>query len=103
MLHITPAPHWLERVMVGRAEVITPEMETALLAATERYVAASPANRPTIVAETRAIGLGRFMEPTPRRVILSQKRTPQFSALSWELLQAVTSPNKSQPPFTAQN
>ena len=91
-LAITPAPKAIERVMVGRAEIITPVMEQALLSATERYLAGSEETRPQTVTEARALGLGRFAEPTLRRVMLAAKRAPEFSAASWELLQKISAP-----------
>ena len=94
-LAITPAPRATSRVMVGRAEIITPAMEEALLWKTEGYVAAKEADRPKLVAEARALGLGRFMEPALRRVIAGGQLDKQFSALSWELLEAASQPEKA--------
>lgn len=91
-LTIKPAPASIERVMVGRAEVITPAMELALLAQVERYIAAGEPERPQIAADARALGLGRFMEATLRRLIAREKRSQEFSTLSWELLTAATFP-----------
>lgn len=93
-LTITPAPAKTERVMVGRAEVITPAMEQAMLDATQRYLAGTAETRPQIVASTRALGLGRFAEPTLRRVMMAEKRAPEFSAYSWELLEKISAPAK---------
>lgn len=87
-LRITPAPLETVRVMVGRSEVITPDMEKALLRQVERYLAADEAARPKIAADTRALGLGRFMEPAWRRVMAG------VSSLSWELLQTAAFPPK---------
>ena len=100
-LAIAPAPKAVERVMVGRAEIITPVMEQALLSATERYLAGNAETRPQTVAETRALGLGRFAEPTLRRVMLAAQRAPEFSAYSWELLQKISAPAKAAEPAAA--
>jgi hypothetical protein len=89
-LAIQPAPAQIERVMVGRAEVITPAMEQTLLKQVERYIAASEAERPAIAAEASALGMGRFMEATLRRLFIGAERSKEFSALSWELLSAAT-------------
>jgi hypothetical protein len=91
-LTIAPAPKAIERVMVGRAEIITPKMETALLHEIESYIAAKPEERPKIVAETRALGLGRFTEAAMRRLSVAQDRSLAFHSLSWELLQAASAP-----------
>jgi hypothetical protein len=61
-LRIKPAPRETTRVMVARAELITPETERTLQALVDRYAAAPKALRPQIVSETRALGLGRFLE-----------------------------------------
>ena len=95
-LKVTPAPRETARVMVGRAEVITPAMELALLAQADRYVAAAEADRPKIVEDTRALGLGRFTEATMRRVCRGIERGPDFSRLSWELLQMASMKPKPQ-------
>jgi hypothetical protein len=53
----------------------------------------SPAEtRPQVVAETRALGLGRFAEPTLRRVMAAEKRSQEFSTGSWELLEKISEP-----------
>ncbi len=96
-LAITPAPKAIERVMVGRAEVITPAMEQALLGAVQGYLGGTAETRPQVVANTRALGLGRFTEPTLRRLMVAEKRAPEFSAYSWELLEKVSAPVKSSP------
>lgn len=94
-LGITPAPQATARVMVGRAEVITPAMEKALLVVFQRYLAAPTNARPQIVADARALGLGRFAEPTMRRVLTAEKRTPEFAAGSQEFLKKMSAPEKT--------
>jgi hypothetical protein len=95
-LKVVPTPQETARVMVGRAEVITPAMEISLLQQMERYVVAEEADRPKIIEDTRALGIGRFMEATLRRVIVGQQRSPEFSSKSWELLQMASM--KVKPP-----
>ena len=94
-LAINPAPDRIERVMVARAELITPAAENALGQQVERYVAAAPKARAAIVAETRALGLGRFLEPTMRR-LMTPARTKDFNACAWELLNATRQPEPQQ-------
>src|SRR5262249_875931 len=72
-LAIAPAPKAIERVMVARAEIITPASETALLQKIERYIAAMPKDRPAIVEETRALGLGRFTATVRSRLFTGTK------------------------------
>ncbi|HSI13214.1 MAG TPA: hypothetical protein VK961_14275 [Chthoniobacter sp.] len=93
-LAVTPAPKSIERVMVARAEVITPQMEIALREKMDRYVAAKPEERPRIVEETRALGFGRFIEAASSRARVGQ-HPPEYYQLSWELIQAARSAPKS--------
>jgi hypothetical protein len=96
-LKITPAPQATARVMIGRAEVITPAREQALLAQVERYQAASEKDLPGIVEATRALGLGRFIQPTMNRLVQGKTRTTEFTTRAWELVNAVTRLEQTQP------
>lgn len=90
-LTVSPAPTKTVRVMVGRAEVITPTIETAVLGQLQRFIAAEPDDRAQIVSETQALGLGRFLEPTVRR-LAGRIPAQQFSTLGWEFLQQASRP-----------
>lgn len=90
-LTVTPMPRQTVRVMVGRAEVITPAIENAVLAQLQRFIAAEPGARPQIAADARALGLGRFLEPTVRR-LAGRVPAQQFSTLGWEFLQQASAP-----------
>ena len=102
-LQIVPAPRETARVMVGRAEVITPAMEFALLQQVERYMKAAEIDRPEVIEDTRALGFGRFSEATMRRISNGQPRGPDFSRLSWELLQMVSMKPKPPVPSASAN
>ncbi|MEP6673298.1 MAG: hypothetical protein ABJF10_29375 [Chthoniobacter sp.] len=93
-LTITPAPKTTERVMVARAEIITPAMENALLSKVVHYIATKPDQRWKIVAETRALGMGRFTSVAMSRVMTGAKRTPEFNTLAWELANVAAAPPK---------
>ena len=84
-----PKPADLVRVMVGRAELITPTMEWELLKQVVRFTELDERSRARAVDETRQLGLGRFLEPTTRR-LAGKISTREFSLVSWELLQAVS-------------
>ena len=88
-LAITPAPREVERVMVARAEIITPEMEQKLVSQIERYISADAASRPQIAAETGALGFGRFIQPILARVLLV-KRGEEFEKQARQLVQAAS-------------
>ncbi len=81
---LTPQPDRAVRVMVGRAEVITPSTEWQVLQQIVRYGQADPNIRAEAVAAFRALGLGRFAEPTVRRVLGSHPNA-EFSRLAWAL------------------
>jgi hypothetical protein len=97
---IEPKPKQLVRVMVGRAEMITPSMEWDLMKQIARYSDADGAAREQIIEDTRKLGLGRFAEATTRRLV-SKISHREFNRLSWELLEAV-SKRQPQPKVLAQ-
>ncbi|MBI3874976.1 MAG: hypothetical protein HY300_03235, partial [Verrucomicrobia bacterium] len=90
-LTLEPKPREIQRVIVGRAEVLTPTMEWSLLKQVVHYSEADDATRPQVVADTRALGLGRFLEPTTRR-LMGKVPGRDFSTLAWELMQAASKP-----------
>jgi hypothetical protein len=93
-LQIKPAPRETTRVMVARAELITPDTERTLQELLARYAAAPKTARPPIVSETRALGLGRFLETAMQRTRAHGKPDQALDSLSWELAAAAN----AQPP-----
>jgi hypothetical protein len=91
-LRISPAPTAVERVMVGRAEIITPQIEKAFAAQVERFAGGDETARTSAIADTRRLGLGRFGEPTLRRVLASQERSGEFKTASGKLLHLANNP-----------
>jgi hypothetical protein len=87
-LTFQPRPRELVRVMVGRAEIITPTTEWELLKQIVRFSEAGPAERTGVVEAVKALGLGRFAEPTARR-LLGRNPSRAFSQNAWNLLNAV--------------
>jgi hypothetical protein len=73
--------------MVGRAEMITPGMEWELMKQIVRYGDADPQAKKQAIADTRALGLGRFAEPAVRRLV-NKMPNRKFSQLAWNLLDA---------------
>jgi hypothetical protein len=100
-LKLEPAPSAIERVMVGRAELITPEMERSLHTQIERYRTGDPATRTAAIESARSIGLGRFAEPTVRRLALTDPQNREFNNAAWELLWAAFAPPATAAPLTA--
>lgn len=83
-LNITPKPDETVRVMIGRAEVITPAMELALQEAIVEYQKGGAAAQIGAIAKARAIGLGRFVDAAARRLC---KKNPgaEFSKAAFEV------------------
>jgi len=100
-LKLEPAPRAIERVMVGRAELITPEMERSLHTQIERYRTGDPTARTAAIESARSIGLGRFAEPTVRRLALTDPQNREFNNAAWELLWAAFAPPATAAPLTA--
>jgi len=90
-LTLEPKPRDVVRVMVGRAELITPEMEWELMKQIVRFTDKDQSNRARAVEDTRNLGLGRFLEPTTRR-LNGKMSSREFSQASWELVNAVSRP-----------
>jgi hypothetical protein len=93
-LQLKPAPRELARVMVGRSEMITPTMEWQLLKQVVKFSESDDTTRPNVVADTRQLGLGRFAEPTMRR-ILGKAAHREFSQAAWKLIEAAAKPPTS--------
>lgn len=81
-LSITPTPKKTVRVMVGRAEVITPGMEWELLKQIVKFSEGDPA----AVGRLQALGMGRFADAAVRRM-MGRTPSPDFSRAGWNLLE----------------
>ena len=68
-LEITPAPKEMTRVLVGRLECLTPEVEAEVLAALRDRASTDPATQEAGWA--RLSKLGRFLEPNVRRILVA--------------------------------
>lgn len=82
-LTIDPQPTEVVRVLVGRAEVITPEMERFVQQQISLLHDSSPQVRETALAEIRKYG--RFSEPILKR-LLEQERDAKVRQLITELI-----------------
>ncbi|HKQ40311.1 MAG TPA: hypothetical protein VJ063_19715 [Verrucomicrobiae bacterium] len=90
-LSIEPKPDEIERVMVGRAEVILPSQEWRLLKEIVRYSETAPEQRAAIIDETKSLGLGRFADAAVRR-LLGTSPSKDFNAAAWALVEATNGP-----------
>jgi len=66
-LTLTPAPTELARVLVGRTEVITPEMEQAIQSSARKYLEGTVESRAEALKAVQPYG--RFAEPVIRRMM----------------------------------
>ena len=96
-LSLNPEPRQIARVMVGRAEVLTPAMEKALTLEIERYRTGDETARATAISNARSLGLGRFAEPAVRRLCMADPKNRDFSNAAWQLLFGAFAP----PPATS--
>jgi len=83
-LEVDPQPQTLVRVMVGRAEIITPELENRLRQQLTQAKAGDVAAHAQALAELRK--LGRFAQPAIQRITRNAAEQ-QFNQFAWTLLQ----------------
>jgi hypothetical protein len=83
-LTVSPKPGSVVRVMVGRAEVITPTMERELKNQVTAYSNGDVPAKARAVAEVRKLGIGRFLEPATR-IMLGQNPNKEFSQAAWKV------------------
>ena len=86
---IKPQPSELARVFVGRAEIITPEMEREIRAAAQLFGENSPEVRSTAINSVRRYG--RFADPVLREAMNSAKDNASRAAID-ELMAAIAKP-----------
>jgi hypothetical protein len=91
-LALNPAPNQIVRVFVGRAEVITPQVELALIREIDRGKTDDLAVRAEAARNIRSLGLGRFLEPAFRRIAQQRPEDREFSTRGWELLSEANKP-----------
>jgi hypothetical protein len=86
-LALDPKPRELVRVMVGRAEIITPTMKWELLKQIVRFAEGDSAGRQQAVAGLKTLGLGRFTQPA-LQAVLGGHPSQGFSRAASELVDA---------------
>jgi hypothetical protein len=91
-LQLEPKPADVVRVMVGRAELITPAMESDLHREIVRYGTGASEDKTLAIEAVRALGYGRFLEPTVRRLMTRRATDKIFTANSAALLEAASKP-----------
>ena len=91
-LTLTPAPKEVRRVFVGRAEMITPAMEWAVLREIVRYADGDEAAKAAAANDVQAIGLGRFTGPVISRVAQAGPQANAFRNAASALVDAIHPP-----------
>lgn len=99
-LSIEPQPESIVRVMVGRAELITPAMEQALKQQLAIYHSGNGAAKQRAVAAVRELGLGRFLEPATRKM-LGQSKEKELIDAAWKLVADASKPVTGKTPAVA--
>ena len=87
-LRVSPKPDSMERVMVGRAELITPQTEREVKEQILTFKSGDPKAKARAVADVRALGLGRFLYPAISKATAGETNEA-VSKAAWELLAAV--------------
>ena len=100
-LSLNPAPREVARVMVGRAEILTPGMEKALTLEVERFRTGDETMRAIALNNARSLALGRFAEPAVRRICLADPKNRDFSNAAWRLLNDAFAPKPTAPATAA--
>jgi hypothetical protein len=80
-LSIHPRPHEITRVFVGRAEIITPEIEQKIQNAARRYIAGTGEERAEALKTVKEYG--RFSEPILREMMMRESNSNL-----WKLIRA---------------
>lgn len=94
-LTIEPQPEEITRVMVGRAEVIAPEVEWKILKQIVRFSEPDEDAKLKAVAEMKDLGIGRFADAIVRRT-LGKTASVEFSRAAWGLLDRLNAANQSR-------
>jgi hypothetical protein len=82
---ITPLPNELERVFVGRSEIITPEIEREIQDAAKQFREGSAEKRTAAIDTVRRYG--RFVEPILRKMMI-RENNPSIQTLVTAALRA---------------
>jgi hypothetical protein len=88
-LQVSPEPDQVVRVMVGRAELITPSVERDLRDQVLTYSTGDAKAKARAVANVRALGLGRFLWAASTRLV-GDGKDRAFALATGELMQAVS-------------
>jgi hypothetical protein len=91
---LSPRPRELVRVMVGRAEIITPAMAQQVARCVENFRQSNPAVKQAAVDEFKAMKLGRFAH-TALRLAGADTKDPKFFEEGNHLIEAAAQPQSA--------
>lgn len=92
---LKPQPRELVRVMVGRAEVITPAMEQQICKCVESFRQSDPVAKQAAISGFRAMKLGRFA-PVALRLAGSHQKDAKFFEQGSALIEAAAKPEVTE-------
>ena len=86
-LRLDPAPRETVRVMVGRAELLMPEVEAQLGRFVSEYLeSGKPTGKIAASAAVRNLHLGRFLQPAFHRLIERSQQPPTWKQKAFEFM-----------------
>lgn len=93
---IKPEPTELARVLVGRVEIITPEMELAIQSSAKKFFEGTAESRAEAIKTLQPYG--RFAEPTLRRLMEDAHKVGQAKASQpyWDFMNATLANSTSK-------
>lgn len=93
---IKPEPTELVRVLVGRVEIVTPEMELAIQASAKKFFEGTVESRAEAIKALQPYG--RFAEPTLRRLMEEAHKVGQAKASQpyWDFMNATLANSTSK-------
>ncbi|MEK7831371.1 MAG: hypothetical protein AAB401_09820, partial [Acidobacteriota bacterium] len=93
---IKPEPTELARVLVGRLEIITPEMELAIQSSAKKFFEGRAESRAEAIKSLQPYG--RFAEPTLRRLMEEAHKVGQTTASQpyWDFMNATLADSTSK-------
>jgi len=92
-LTLDPTPREVARVMVGRAEVLSPEVEQRLAETLARARGGDEAARAEVISQFKK--LGRFGEPALR--LATKGASMELTQAAWKLFQTASAASKGEP------
>jgi hypothetical protein len=101
-LQVSPKPDSVARVMVGRAELITPSTERQLREQILTFRTGDAKTKLQAIANVRALHLGRFLSPATTKITRDESDEVQVRA-AWELAGAASQPHARADARSARN